>query len=143
MTPLLGIGKSTALDDEVKYVEWEDHRGERMRTGDFDEYIIMQSTGLKDKNGKEIFEGDIVLAHWQHDLSEREYLIKHSLTVVEFGKILSSCDDCEESERYVMGWGIRGKEYTGGQLRQLIVAPDNDPEYEIVGNLYQNPELLT
>lgn len=81
--------------------------------GFFDkDLIVMQYTGLKDKNGKEIYEGDIVFN------GNKNY-------TVEFGQYYS--DGYYEHH----GWTI----------------DDNfdsfQPErYEIMGNIYQNPELL-
>jgi uncharacterized phage protein (TIGR01671 family) len=78
-------------------------------------FIAMQSTGLVDKSRKEIFEGDIV----------------------EFG-----CDSWTHSEIGIIIWDDYETKF----------KIDSDPEFplpwgklgdiEIIGNIYENPELL-
>lgn len=80
-----------------------------------EDLILMQYTGLKDKNGKEIYEGDI---------------IKYSHSIV--GTIIR-----EVRIKYGM-WGIEGM--TKGT--QIPFANLLENEYEVIGNKFENPELL-
>ena len=81
--------------------------------------VLMQSTGFKDKNGKEIFEGDILrvtnLSSW--------------LEVVSFN---------EDKATFVSKETKRKVEET--PLYDLFNT--DIFEVEIIGNIYENPELL-
>ena len=79
----------------------------------FDEIVLMQSTGLFDKKGVEIFEGDV--------LTSQNYPVKG---VVEFRTDLGLW------VHYLKGYSYF--EYLGN------VASSK----EIIGNIYENPELL-
>ena len=81
---------------------------------DFDEIELMQSTGLKDKNGKEIFEGDIVKMA-KDVYSEPTYyeVVRHRGGAY---RLESKQHGCELWLRHA--------------------------DCEIVGNVYENPELL-
>lgn len=106
-----------------------------------DEIKLMQSTGLHDKNGKEIFEGDILKFNdeWD-DYCYEGYVdgsieginfveIERETTCFTFGKFQTS----DSSLLYLMR-----DEYLS--FEDLIT--DKDFEFEIVGNIYENPELL-
>lgn len=106
-----------------------------------DEIELMQSTGLHDKNGKEIFEGDILKFNdeWA-DYGYEGYIegsieginyvkIKREKTCFTFGKTKlpeSSLINLTENEHYPFGELLTEASY----------------EFEIIGNVYENPELL-
>lgn len=83
-----------------------------------DHLVIMQSTGLKDKNGKEIFEGDIVRQVRTQPITENE-TITGVVIMIEGAWLIMN--DCEQLASYL--WS-------------------ETDENEIIGNVYENPELL-
>ena len=66
------------------------------------QYELMQYTGLKDKNGKEIYEGDIIKYAWR-----------------------GSSDEVKIDPYWFHDWVEYGSE-----------------PLEVIGNIYENPELL-
>ncbi|EKR8974233.1 hypothetical protein P9576_002666 [Listeria monocytogenes] len=81
----------------------------------FDDVVLMQYTGLKDKNGKKIFEGDIVNCKFF------DRMVSDIAGVINF-------IDCV--------WAV--SDFKNKRLYQLIDV-DN---IEIIGNIHENPDLL-
>lgn len=122
------IGKRMFLSDDILVIDYENKEIVAQQVYsesglaverdiyccDFDELELMQSTCLKDKNGKEIFEGDILFGQAGEDFWE----------IVEF--------DIEEGK-----W-IRRDIFYNSKLD----LSENNEFMEIIGNIYENPELL-
>lgn len=83
------------------------------------EYILMQYTGLKDKNGVKIFEGDIVKIQTRGFDNK---IITHN-GIVKFFK-----------ER--VGFGIDLKDMKINLYEECTYL------YKVIGNIYENKELL-
>ena len=92
-----------------------------------EDVILMQSTGLKDKNGREIFEGDIV----KRDGIKRP-------EVVRFGEWID-VDSLGYKEQYI---GFYFESEHEGQEWLHSVEPQFNHLYKIIGNIYKNPKLL-
>lgn len=91
-----------------------------------DFYIVMQYTGLKDKNGKEIYEGDIL------ELRANPFNRKRDLFQVVF-KDGGFRDEWNNYIGQYLPPDIRNKQ--GGRVRLNEAC-------EVVGNIYENKELL-
>lgn len=83
------------LDFSDKYIGLKDKN--KYCEDSFDEVILEQYTGVKDKNGRELYVGDIA---------------------IEFGEIILT-DDVRD-----------------------VSNCDSEPQFEIIGNIHENKELL-
>lgn len=93
-----------------------------------DDYILMQFTGLVDKNGKEIYEGDIIPYHFNENVK----------VVVKYGSYSNPCDDKHASHIgfYLEFQDEREKNMFRKDLGYWIKTTF------VEGNIYENRELL-
>lgn len=104
-----------------RMMQWEDIRDDFAYIQNVtSHFILTQYTGLKDTNNKEIYEGDIVRCSHDYDnyincfVAWREHL-------AGFYYVDKSCEDKQ--------W--------------LSMITMFNASEEIIGNIYENPELLT
>ena len=103
----------TRIDFAWKNISLDLRSGQRRRF-EWHEVELMQYTGLHDKNGKEIYEGDIVRYHY-------------------YDKPENSIED-----EVIFDFGMFGVEGCAINLSHVYIVKT----LEVIGNIYENPELL-
>ncbi len=104
------------MDGDVRHTY---EGGETWLLKSTDSFELIQFTGLKDKNGKDIYEGDIINYKIKSTpISTNSVVFKREVKITEEGLLLPFFDYCPE---YLI-WDMEF--------------------YEVIGNIYETPNLL-
>lgn len=112
-----------------------------------EEFVLMQCTGLKDKNGKLIYEGDIVKLPTQ---CNKELHGSYSLQEIVWrnGNWILSYISSEKGSKLPRGWTAGFlHNYWSDEFEKEFIFTNADifctyNELEVIGNIYENKELL-
>ena len=121
-----------SINFDIQMILFYDKLYEMCRGRKFKDFELMQFTGLYDRNGKEIYEGDIV------KLYKPELKIEWT-AIVEFG-----------NPNGVYNWGYQLKPITNNAIIYhynsdilcWVGMEDINVYCEVIGNIYENPELV-
>ena len=98
-----------------------------------DPETVGQFTGLTDKNGKRIFEGDIIKA----DNGKQS-----SVSVVKFGEYYPKMFYVMMDIYFPIAQHINANGFFAESTKHEDMILFKSPFFEIIGNVYDNPELL-
>lgn len=86
---------------------------------------LMRYTGLKDKNGVEIYEGDIIDIH--------QTVNGYNQFVIQYDNYKFSARYYNQKTKQILGW----YQY---DLDELFEIDEAEKEIEVIGNIYENEE---
>lgn len=123
------------MDDRFKFRAWDKKEEEMIYCSeeypftfpllDAEDLILMQSTGLRDKKGELIFEGDIVNIKHPKDKGG-DFWNTHGIVY------------WDDANLQFIHSHLQVKKSCGRPFKAFWEVAD----YKILGNIYQNPELL-
>lgn len=91
---------------------------------------VGQYTGLKDKSGTEIYEGDIL--YFKKTLKQPSGDLTHEVTgQVQYRKGMPQLDGKTKQ--------MQGDEENEHESRSILLSPEI---YKVIGNIFENPELI-
>lgn len=115
-----GIHEDWIVVDTIQNGGWCNVRGKYAITPE----TIGQYTGLTDKNGTKIFEGDIVLDHYYKQKG-----------------VVTFCQGTFDSGIYKYnGWVLKR---ANGKVEECELVVYEDNHFEVIGNVCDNPEILS
>lgn len=104
------------IAEKKAFIEHGDMRGYAKYP---EEIKLMQCIGLKDKSGKDIYEGDIVKA-------------------ISFARWIGVVKYSDKNQAFI--FDDLDKKYRGDSI---VFMSQFDESFKILGNIYENPELVT